>query len=228
MKKILICEDDIYLQRDLKVLLTKHDYEVITASTKQEGIYHVLNDKDIDLYLLDVWLPDGDGFMVCEQIRKQNLKPVIFLTACNDEESVVRGLDMGADDYIYKPFRTAELLSRIKANLRHQKKEDNARILCSDGIRLDINQSRVFLKDNELNITPIECRLLQILMNHSEKIVKREQLLERLWDVAGNVVEHNTLTVNISRLRGKLGSEYIETIRGLGYRFKKTVWQEWS
>ena len=172
-RKLLVVEDEIYLQRQIKAILTERGYEVETASSRAEAVQYILNDSEISLYLLDIWLPDGDGFELCRLIRQKNMKPVIFLTACDDEESVVKGLDLGGDDYVSKPFRTAELLSRIQANLR--------------------------------------------------RIVRRESLMEKLWDAWGQEIEDNTLSVNISRLRRKIGSEYIETIRGFGYRFAKSV-----
>ena len=107
MKKILIVEDERALQKNIKELLTRHSYTPVTASTRSEAMYYVLNDRDIALFLLDVWLPDGDGFELCEQIRRRSLSPIIFLTACDDEESVVKGLHLGGDDYIAKPFRPA-------------------------------------------------------------------------------------------------------------------------
>lgn len=222
MSKILVVEDDRYLQRDLKEILMRKAYQVQTASTKQEGMQYILNQKDIDLYLLDVWLPDGDGFELCTQIRKQNLKPVIFLTACDDEESVVKGLDMGADDYISKPFRIAELVSRIQANLRRQKQTVGTVMICDD-IVLDVVSAGVSKAGKDLGLRPFEYRLLHTLMRHAGRIVKREQLLEMLWEEMDESVEDNTLSVHISRLRRKLGIEYIETIRGFGYRFTKPV-----
>ena len=169
--KLLVVEDEIYLQRQIKAILTERGYEAATASTR-------------------AWLPDGDGFDLCRLIRQKNMKPVIFLTACDDEESVVKGLDLGGDDYISKPFRTAELLSRIQANLRR----------------------------NAGRPSP-----LAVLMENPGRIVRREILLEKLWDDWGQEIEDNTLSVNISRLRRKIGSDYIETIRGFGYRFAKPV-----
>lgn len=223
MAKILVVEDDIYLQRNLKEILTRNQYEVITASTKQEGMHYILNQQETDLYLLDVWLPDGDGFELCKQIRSRSLKPVLFLTACDDEASVVRGLDMGGDDYISKPFRTAELLSRLQANLRRQEQDRPAMLMQCGNIRLDQSQGAVTVDGENLALRPVEYRLLLMLMTNAGRIVKREQLLENLWDEADAGVEDNTLSVHISRLRRKLGSEYIETVRGFGYRFTGSV-----
>lgn len=140
--KLLVVEDEIYLQRQIKAILTERGYEAATASTRAEAVRYILNDTEISLYLLDVWLPDGDGFDLCRLIRQKNMKPVIFLTACDDEESVVRGLDLGGDDYISKPFRTAELLSRIQANLRRNAGRPSP-VMRSGQIRVDTQAGAV-------------------------------------------------------------------------------------
>lgn len=228
MSKILIIEDEPFLRKNIKELLVQNGYEVLTASCKSEAVQYILREKDIDLYLVDVWLPDGDGFEVCKQVRKFSMAPVIFLTACDDEESVVNGLNIGADDYITKPFRTAELVSRIRANLRRQVMEKKSDVLQSDEIMLDTAQGRVYKNQVDLGLSPVEYQLLQILMNHAGLIVKRELLLEKLWDASGKYVENNTLSVSVSRLRSKVGQDYIETIRGFGYRFTKPVHTGWK
>lgn len=222
-KKILVAEDEKYLQKQLQELLRQHGYEVAAAGSRAEAVYHILNDNDISLYLLDVWLPDGDGFDLCRLIRKKTLKPVIFLTACDDEESVVKGLDMGGDDYVSKPFRAAELLSRIQANLRRRDRKNEVKILKSGCLRVDLETDYVYLDDRELAVSPAECRLLAILMRNAGRIVKREVLAGYLWGELGQEMDDNTLSVAVSRLRRKIGAEYIETIRGFGYRFIGTV-----
>lgn len=223
-QKILVTEDEPFLRKSIKELLVKNGYEVYTASCKEEAMQYVLTDKKIELYLIDLFLPDGDGFEICEQLRKRSIAPIIFLTACDDEESVVKGLNMGADDYITKPFRTAELLSRIRANLRRRNMEVKNDVLQSEEICLDIIQQRAFKNDEELCLTPIEYQLLHTLMSHAGMIIKREVFLEKLWDVSGKFVQDNTLSVAISRLRNKVGIEYIETVHGFGYRFTKPVY----
>lgn len=223
MKKILIVEDELYLKKNIQELLTRHAYEVLAASNLSEAMYYVLNDPQIDLFLLDVWLPDGDGFTLCQNIRRYSLKPILFLTACDDEESIVKGLNLGGDDYITKPFRAAELISRIQANLRRQESVGAVRILESGDIKLDPKQGRVYKNGNELSLGTVEYQLLLILMQNAGRIVKREQFMEKLWDSSGKFAEDNTLSVNMSRLRKKTGMEYIETIRGFGYRFVKPV-----
>lgn len=223
MSKILVVEDDTYLRRDLREILIKQEYDVVTASSVGEACCYIKKENDIDLYLLDVWLPDGEGFEICSRIRKVSQKPVIFLTVCDDEEHVIRGLNMGADDYVIKPFRTGELLSRIQANLRRIQNTQLQNILKSKDLRMDLGQQIVTRKGEDLRLSPVEYGILCKLMENDGKIVKREQLLDALWDSVGSYVEDNTLSVNISRLRNKVGGEYIETIRGFGYRFTEKV-----
>ena len=223
MYKILVTEDDNYLRRDLKEILEKNEYRVVTASSVQEALWYVCNDEEIDLYLLDLWLPDGEGFAICKKIREKSQKPVIFLTVCDDEESVIQGLELGGDDYVIKPFRIRELLSRIQANLRRLEQVKSAEVLSCDGLLLNEEQGNVKKGEEELLFSPVEYQLLLKLMKNSERIVKREELLTCLWDGEKNAVEDNTLSVHISRLRGKVGGEYIETVRGFGYRFTKKV-----
>lgn len=223
MKKILIVEDEPGLRNNIKELLSRHGFAPLTASTLSEAMHYTLNHKDIALFLLDVWLPDGDGFALCSRIRRHTLTPVIFLTACDDEESVVKGLNLGGDDYIAKPFRTAELISRIRANLRRQESLHAVKVLYSGDLRLDLRQSAAYKNGAMLPLGAVEYRLLQILMQNAGCIVKREQFMEKLWDASGKFAEDNTLSVHMSRLRKKAGAEYIETIRGFGYRFRQPV-----
>lgn len=225
MSKILIVEDDAYLRRDLKEILIKNGHVAETASSVSEALHYVYRDESIDLYLLDVWLPDGEGFAICSEIRKQNEKPVIFLTVCDDEEYVVKGLNLGGDDYIIKPFRTAELLSRIRANLRRTEGNHEELLLKSGELILNPGQETVKQNGALLKLSPIQYELLKKLMENGERIVKRDQLLEGLWKEPDNAVEDNTLSVNMSRLRSKIGEEYIETIRGFGYRFTGKVYR---
>lgn len=223
MKKILVIEDEQYLQRSIRELLERHGYKAMAAYGVSDAMQYLLNKEDIDLFLLDVWLPDGDGFELCRSIRKYSLKPIIFLTACDDEESVVKGLNLGGDDYIAKPFRAAELISRIQANLRRQEIRDTVKIQRSGVLKIDKTQGRAYKEERELELGTIEYQLLLIMMENPRRIVKRERLFERIWEESGKYAEDNTLSVSMSRLRKKIGPEYIETIRGVGYRFTKQV-----
>ena len=226
MKKILVVEDDFYLRRNLKEILQKEDFEVLTAASVGEASGYIHGNHEIDLYLLDIWLPDGDGFEICREIRKKSNCPILFLSVCEDEESVVQGLNMGADDYIIKPYRTKELLSRIHANLRKREMQDAGNCLKSGDLLLDKKQGCITKQGERIRLTPVEFSLLLKLMENSERIVKREQLLACFRKDGIDVVEDNTLSVTLSRLRSKIGSEYIETIRGFGYRFVGKVQKE--
>ena len=223
MAAILTVEDDLMLRRDLKILLERKGYEVTGASGLKEARILLKNGFRPSLVLLDVWLPDGDGFELIQEIRERSTAPVLFLTACDDEASVIRGLDLGADDYITKPFREAELISRIQANLRREEMRQNPRILTCRHLTLDTKTHGVRLKDETVNLRPAEYRLLEIFINHPGLLLSREKILDLLQEeTMDDPVEDNTLSVHVSRLRRKIGNEYIETVRSFGYRFLNT------
>ena len=219
MNRILVVEDDFYLRRNLSDILRKNKFSVVTASSVGEAVRYVQTDESIDLYLLDIWLPDGDGFEICREIRKRNHRPVIFLSVCEDEESVVKGLNMGGDDYVVKPYRTKELLSRIRANLRKSESCSLETIFKSGDLMVDRMQGVVKKQGEMVHLTPVEWELLLKLMENAERIVDRDTLMACLSKDGYDGVEDNTLSVNMSRLRAKIGNEYIETVRGFGYRF---------
>lgn len=182
----------------------------------------VLADNKFDLALVDISLPDGNGFSVCNEIKETQDIPVIFLTASGDETSVVTGLSMGADDYITKPFRPRELIARIKTALRKNRRSSQS-FFEIQGIHVDISSGVVKKNGNEVFLSALEYRLLLVFMNNSKKIITRSALLDELWDAAGEYVNDNTLTVYIKRLRGKIeddptNPEIILTVRGTGYR----------
>lgn len=176
----------------------------------------------VDIYIVDVMLPDGDGFSLCEKIRERDTSPIIFLTACSDEESIVRGLNLGADDYVTKPFRTKELLSRIRANLRRQIMWKDLPLSSGD---LVINREAeiVYREGKRLKLTQIEYTLLLYLLEHTGKVLNREQLIDHVWSDYDDAVEDNTLSVVMSRLRRKIGTyqgkPYLEVVWGIGYRY---------
>lgn len=219
MKKVLLVEDNETIVMGLKYSLEQEEFKVISAKSILES-KEKLKEEKIDLILLDVSLPDGNGFDICKEI-KQNLDiPVIFLTAQDEETSVVLGLDLGADDYIVKPFRTRELISRINSVLRrYGKKEESTGVIQYKNIKIDTNKAVVYKDDEEIIFTSLEYKILLLLFTNQNKLMTREQLLERIWDIAGNFVNDNTLTVYIKRIRKKLDDEtVIRTVRGLGYR----------
>lgn len=230
--RILLLEDDISLADGLCYSLKKNEYEVETAESVREARELLLRNQ-YDLLLLDVTLPDGTGFEVCEAVRAQgNQVPIIFLTASDEEMNVIRGLDSGGDDYIGKPFKLGELLSRINALLRRAgvTREEDAltrqrSLVCGD-IEIDLAGSRVFLQGKKLELTQVEYRLLCLLVRSCGRVVTREMIFEELWDNSGNFVDDNTLSVYIRRLREKVETdpsrpEHLITARGFGYS-----WQE--
>lgn len=223
MKKILLVEDNQTIVIGLKYSLEQENFVVIVA-TNVEECERIIKEQEIDLILLDVMLPDGNGFDLCKKIKKTNENiPIIFLTAQDEETSAVLGLDLGADDYIIKPFRTRELISRINSVLRrYGKNNQNTNIIRYKNIRIDTNLAKVYKDDQEIIFTSLEYKIVLMLFSNQNKLITREELLERIWDIAGNFVNDNTLTVYIKRIREKFGEEQIiETVRGLGYRIGK-------
>lgn len=223
--KILLVEDDKTIASGLEYSLQSEKYETIIchdAKSAKKMIEAELN--DIDLCLFDLSLPDGSGYELCELMKSKSDKPVIFLTALDDEVNVVMGLDMGADDYITKPFRLRELLSRIKSVLRrYNVQQQNNPFIEIDDIRINTSEGKIYKKDKEVVVTALEYRLFLIFANNLGQVLTRTQLLERIWDVAGDFVNDNTLTVYIKRLREKLEDNpqkptIIKTVRGLGYK----------
>jgi two-component system, OmpR family, response regulator VicR len=227
MMKILVVEDDRTIASGLDYTLKQEDYETIVCHNVEDA-KKVISDSwnSIDLFLFDLSLPDGSGYELCELVKKQGDKPVLFLTALDDEVNVVMGLDMGADDYITKPFRIRELLSRIKSVLRRYNRQSTAQtknIIDIENIRVNTLEGKVYKNGEEVLLTSLEYRLFLIFANHIGQVLTRTQLLDRIWDVAGDFVNDNTLTVYIKRLREKLEDEpqspkIIKTVRGMGYK----------
>lgn len=227
MMKILVVEDDRTIASGLDYTLKQEEYETIVCHNVEDA-KEIISDSwnSIDLFLFDLSLPDGSGYELCELVKKQGDKPVIFLTALDDEVNVVMGLDMGADDYITKPFRIRELLSRIKSVLRRYNRQTTAQtknVIDIENIRINTLEGKVYKNGEEVLLTSLEYRLFLIFANHIGQVLTRTQLLDRIWDVAGDFVNDNTLTVYIKRLREKLEDEpqspkIIKTIRGMGYK----------
>ena len=222
MTKILLVEDDDQIASYLGELLRAEGFDTqISGSKKEAG--ECLLAQAFDLVLLDVSLPDGNGFSICAEIKKEYEIPVIFLTASGDEYSVVAGLDMGADDYIAKPFRPRELISRIRSVLRRCKKEQ--RILSCGDLRVNVSSATVTKGEKELFLSALEYRLLLLLLQNKGQILTRNQLLEEIWDASGEYVNDNTLSVYMKRLREKIEENpqsplLLHTIRGIGYRME--------
>ncbi len=233
--KILFLEDDQAIAMGLIYSLENENYTVNHVKTVAEAKETFKND-DYDLCLLDVNLPDGNGYEVCKEIKNQNDTPVIFLTAYDDEVNVVMGLELGADDYICKPFRVKELMARIKTVIRRNEKSsartEEPEYLSIKNIRIYVKEAKVVKVDEASNkeidteLTAVEYRLLLNFVNNRGNVLTRNQLLQDLWDVSGDFVNDNTLTVYIKRLRDKIeidptNPEIIKTVRGLGYILEK-------
>lgn len=219
MTKILLVEDDFAIVHSLQEYLNLEGFSSDYASGQKDA-EQLLKTKQYQLLLLDVSLKDGDGFAVCNMAQKIQL-PVIFLSASSDEETVVRGLNIGADDYITKPFRPKELLSRIKNVLRRH--TGHQTIILLDEIQVDIEKAIVKKKEKEINLSALEYKLLTLFIDHRGKLLTRDQLLDEIWNIAGDFVNDNTITVYIKRLREKIEDDptnpkIIKTVRGLGYR----------
>ncbi len=229
MSKLLLLEDDMGLVDGLGYALRKNGFEWELARTVKEALCCLRKGDGYDLLLLDVTLPDGTGYEVCEAVRKRgDSTPIIFLTASDEEVSVIRGLDCGGDDYITKPFRLGELCSRIRALLRRagiSARERENMILCGD-LRIDLSASRVSLNGKAIELTAAEYRLLCLLSRNAGRVVTREAILRELWDDEGSYVDDNTVSVYVRRLREKLEAdpshpEHLLTVRGFGYRWKE-------
>lgn len=223
--KILVVEDDKTIASGLEYSLQQDHFDTVVCHNAASAKKMLSEDIDqFALCLFDLSLPDGSGYELCKMVKEQQDIPVIFLTAIDDEVNVVMGLDMGADDYITKPFRVRELLSRIKSVLRRYHKPSQAKTIIDIGnVRINTLEGKVYKERNEILLTALEYRLLLIFANHIGQVLTRNQLLEQIWDVAGEFVNDNTLTVYIKRLREKLEDDpqhptMIKTVRGLGYK----------
>lgn len=213
---ILIVEDDVFLQDGLSELLGREDYSIYLAATLAKA-RQVLEEEQIHMMILDVGLPDGDGYHFCQEVRSEGKSlPILFLTARDEEYELVRGLDVGGDDYLAKPFRAMELTSRIRALIRRldlQSKPTHKSAL--DFSRLQYSQN-----GEAIPLTPTEFFILQKLLENPDQVLSRQQLLDSIWDQGGQFIDDNTLSVHVSRLREKIGKESIVTIRGIGYRWR--------
>ena len=216
MFTILVVEYSETIIMGLKYALEQEKFKVKVA----KNIKQARNEKEYDLILLDITLPDGNGFDLFKEIKEDTNVPVIFLTARDEEFNIVKGLDLGAEDYVVKPFKVRELISRIKVVLRRYNKIPQNFIECN-GIIIDTENREVKYNEKNIELTSLEYKILLMLFSNKNKLVTREMLLDKIWDVAGNFVNDNTLTVYIKRIREKIGDsegKIIKTVRGLGYR----------
>lgn len=228
MQRILLLEDDSSLIEGLKYSLEKSGFLITVARTLKEAWTVLREGQKFSLLLLDVTLPDGTGFELCKELReKGDAVPIIFLTASDEETSIIRGLDAGGDDYITKPFKLGELCSRIRAVLRRSRGPETQEGYQSFGpVSINFMEGKAFLNGEPLELTAAEYRLLCLLLKNSGQILTRAVILDRLWDGNGNFVDDNTLSVYIRRLREKIeenpsSPRYLRTVRGIGYQWKE-------
>lgn len=214
--RILLIEDNRDISKGLAYSLCANGYETCVCATYAAAL--AKSGEDFDVIIIDVTLPDGNGFELFREIRRYNQAPVIFLTALDDEDNVVKGFELGAEDYITKPFSTRELLARIKRLTRNN---DVNNIITAGDITLDPDRKTVAKNGEAVALTALEYRIFSMLMQNLGKTVPRERILERIWDIAGNYVNDNTLTVYIKRIRAKLDTDLIKTVKGIGYRMEE-------
>ncbi|MGL5640949.1 MAG: response regulator transcription factor [Paraclostridium sp.] len=225
MGEILLLEDDKSLNRGISFKLKKEGYKVHNAFNIKQA-KELFIENEIDLIISDIGLPDGDGFEFCEYIRTISNVHIIMLTALDQEVDIVTGYDVGADDYITKPFSLIILISKVNAIMKRIGNVASKNLICCSGLNFNYVESKITKGSNETLLSKTEGKLLKYLMENSCQIVTKEQLIEALWDIDGNFVDENTVAVNIRRLRQKVEEnpsepEFIKNIRGLGYTFEK-------
>lgn len=224
MKRIFFVEDDLSLINGLSFAIKKQGYEIDVARTSLEAEQLWMNGK-YDLVILDVSLPDGSGYDICQKIRKVSKVPIMFLTAADEETDIIMGLDIGGDDYITKPFKLAVFLSRVNALLRRSENFNQMEAeLSSNGITIQRLKGEVYKNGKQIDLTASEYKLLCLFMENPDMILSPEQILSRLWDCDEKYIDTNTLTVYIRRLRKKIEDDpadphSIVTVRGMGYKW---------
>jgi DNA-binding response OmpR family regulator len=225
--KILLVEDDESLHRGIQFTLQQEGFEVRSAHNLKEALTEI-TDSHFDLILLDVQLPDGNGFDFCAEIRRDRDIPIIFLTASDQEFDIVRGLDLGGDDYITKPFRLREFVSRIQAVLRRRatlgREEDSKSMLTAGNLTLYVGEMRLEKEKRDIPLSITEFRLLSLFMSHPRSVLSKEQIIQHVWPDGIEILDDNTVAVNIRRLREKIEDDpqnpkHIHTVRGAGYRW---------
>ena len=224
MIKILLIEDDKNISSTISYYLQQEGFEINTAKTVKEGIEKIEN-YTYDLMLLDINLPDGTGYELYEEMKNIQEIPTIFLTALDEEKDIVKGFDLGADDYIIKPFHAGELLSRIRNVLRHNLKKAKEEKIKIKNVEINCTTGKVFKHNTEVELTALEYKILVMLFKNRGRIITREQILAYIWDNEEKFVNDNTLSVYIKRIREKIEDnpnkpEIIKTVRGLGYKIE--------
>ena len=218
MGKILIVEDDETIRNGLMIMLTIQGYIVDCAVDGKDAVEKF--DDSYNLVVMDVLMPRMSGIDACRKMRDISNVPILFLTAKSSEIDKIQGFDAGADDYIIKPFRTRELISRAN-NILRRYNNIQTNIITSSNIKIDLDAQRVYKNDDEIVLTALEYKILALLFTNINQTVSREKILDKIWDIAGNYVNDNTLTVYIKRIRAKLSpNDIIKTIKGIGYRIE--------
>lgn len=217
---VFVVEDDEIILDSLRYSLVQAGYTVTAAGSVAEALAFLDTGAPFDLCLLDIRLPDGSGFQVCDAIRAKSSLPILFLTACDDEVSTVRALETGGDDYVSKPFRVRELLARMGAVLRRSGTQSEPVTAMVGENQVNLQTGKVYREGQEVVLTAMEYKLLLVFLKNRGQLLSRSQILNQLWDAAGDYVNDNTLTVYVKRLREKLGGggALIQTVRGIGYR----------
>lgn len=212
--EILLIEDNLSIVKGLEYLFKQENYNLNIATNLKEAT-QIIMERKISLIILDITLPDGNGLKFYENIVRKNNIPTIFLTAQDDEETIVEALNMGADDYITKPFGAKELLARINKIILRNKKNS---IVSIKKIKFDMDKMLVYKDDKPLELTSLELKILHLLFFNLNKVVKREDIIEKIWEWTGNDVNDNTVTVYLKRIREKIDTDIITTVKGIGYR----------
>ena len=216
---VLLIEDNQNIIDGLKYSLEQEDYEVFICTNVADTIEFLKENKSVDIAIIDVSLPDGDGFDLYQNYIKEKNIPSIFLTAKDSEDDVVKGLELGASDYMTKPFSTRELLARIKRNIMKHKKEA---IISIDDVSFDFDKMEVSKDGKVIPLTRLELKILHLLFTNLGKVVRRDYIIEKIWEWTSNDVNDNTVTVYMKRIREKIGVNIIITIKGIGYRIDDT------
>ena len=216
---VLLIEDNQNIIDGLKYSLEQEDYEVFICTNVADTIEFLKENKSVDIAIIDVSLPDGDGFDLYQNYIKEKNIPSIFLTAKDSEDDVVKGLELGASDYMTKPFSTRELLARIKRNIMKHKNES---IISIDDVSFDFDKMEVSKDGKVIPLTRLELKILHLLFTNLGKVVRRDYIIEKIWEWTSNDVNDNTVTVYMKRIREKIGSNIIITIKGIGYRIDDT------
>lgn len=213
--KILLAEDNESIAKGLAYSFEKNGYEFTYKTTVKDTVEYLSKNTDVDLILLDIALPDGDGFNLYKNEIKTRRIPTMFLTARDNEDDIVSGLDIGAEDYVTKPFSTKELMARVNKILLRVKKQ---RLINLGDITFDTDRLILCRGEKQIELTPLELKIVNLLFNNLNKVVTRNTLLDKIWEWTGNFVDDHTVTVYLNRIREKMGADIIVTVKGMGYR----------